>query len=175
MIKFLLAETLFMSLFHLEYIVKSLTCGIEISAVSNLPFKEHLLPLCSPTSSLSCILGLLASHMLFALYMSDAFFCPDLETIMILFMFHLLACSAFQTILQLASSYSSFKLQLSYYFLDEAFPELAAHTSIPPPTTLAKFLAPLCLLTSFFFTSIQNGIQIMETSCYPMSLELESL
>lgn len=50
-----------MSLFHLKYTIKSLSHGLEISAVSNLPFEEHLLALC-PYNSLPCILALIVSH-----------------------------------------------------------------------------------------------------------------
>ena len=75
---------------------------IEMSVVSNRPLEEHPLVLCPPETCLPqpwpllfSVSWLLLYHMCsFALYMPNAFLGPDMETILILFMFHLLACSA---------------------------------------------------------------------------------
>ena len=144
---------LLMSLFHLEYIVKSLSCGLEISAVSNSALWRTSPSLLSPrlTSSYPGPFCITHTWCSVSARCSDP---PRLEIIRILFVFHLHTYRASWTILQLVNPYSFCQLQPNYYFLDEAFSELAALTSILPLPTpnLVRFIAPFCFLVSLFST-----------------------
>ena len=157
-----------------------------MSVVSNRPLEEHPLVLCPPETCLPqpwpllfSVSWLLLYHMCsFALYMPNAFLGPDMETILILFMFHLLACSAVWLILQSSNSYSCFRLHLSYYH---------HYLFILMRLFLNGLLTPLSLLLLFgpnslhppvcwhHSTSIQDDVQIIETSYCLTAHDLECL
>ena len=183
MIQLLLARILFASLFHLEYIVKSLSqkcLQFPICLWKNI--SQHSAPpkpaSPSPGPSLLRLLALIASHGLLALCMPNAFPGPDLETILILFMFHLLACSDFRTILQSSQSYSSFKLHLSYYY-HYLFILMRPFLNGPPtPLSVLLLLCPNSLHPPVCWhhsTSIQDDVQIIEASYCLTAHDLECL